>query len=163
MNTLFPLYIGLVSLLLIVQTFLLIYITFLFLRQMKILKQPYGGMEYSESLLAATILGGVLLISSADISGITQATKSYGEDQALFGARLLSFSGRSFLVVLLLAVLFIVSNIISIRILCRGDYQLLTLPVSMLLCAINLGFVLIFWSIGREIIDSITPRIINFQ
>jgi hypothetical protein len=163
MKILFPPYVVFAFLLLVVQTYLLIYVALLLLRRLKLLKRPYSGMDYSESLIAAILVLGVLTISSTDASEIFQATKSYGDSHARIAEPSLLAFARSFLVILFFSLLFIILNFLNIRFLFKGYIQSPSLPVSMLLCAIAIGFDLVCWFTCKEIIDNMTPRLINFQ
>ena len=163
MKTIFPSHIVYTFILLVLQTYLLIYITLLLLRKLKLLKRPYGGMDYAESLPAAVILLGVLLISSGDVSGIFQAAKSYGDVNTTIGEPFFLFFTRSFMIILIFSVLFVVLNFLNIRFLFRGHFKEPSLSVSLILCAIILGLTVICWLSCTEVIDNMTPKIINFR
>jgi len=163
MKTLFPAHIGFTFLLLVTQSYLFIYVTLLLLRRLKLMKRPYGGMAYSESLPAAVILLGVLLISSGDTSGIFQAAKSYGDNNASIGDSFFLFFARSFMITLIISLLFIVLSFLNIRFLFRGHFKEPSLAVSIILCAIIIGFAAVCWFTCKEVIDNMTPRIINFR
>lgn len=163
MKTLLPLHITFTFWLLILQTYLLAYITMLALRAMKLLKQPYNGMDYAESLPLAIVMLGTLLISSADINGIFQAAKFYNYKQGVLEKTFFLFFARSFGVVLFFNLLFVAVNFLNIRLLFRGHYKAPAMPVSLLLCALSMGIALVCWLTCREIIDNITPRLIIFQ
>jgi hypothetical protein len=162
MKTLFPAHFVFTFFLLVIQTYLLIYVTLLLFRRLKLMKRPYGGMDYSESLPAAVILLGVLLISSGDVSGVYQAAKSYGGGNTFIGEPFLLFFARSFMITLIFSLLFIVLNFLNIRFLFRGHFREPSLTVSIILCAIIVGFASVCWLTCKEVIDNITPRVINF-
>src|ERR1700754_1272433 len=163
MKTLFPVYIGVTFSLLIVQTYLLVYIALSLLRRIKLLKLPYSGMEYSESLRAAIIILGVLLMSSVNAPGIFQAAKSYGDSYASAGAPFLLFFVRSFLIILSFSLVFIFLNFLNIRFLFQEDYRETSLSVSILFCAIAIGFAVACWFTCKEVVDNMTPRYITLQ
>lgn len=163
MKTLFPASFAFAFFLMVIQTYLLIYFSLLVLRQLKLLKRPYGGMDYSESLPAAIILLGVLVISSSDSAGIFQAARFYGDTNNAIGESLFLFFARSFLIVFFFSAVFVILNFLNIRFLFRRHFQEPVLPVSMILCAITAGMAIICWFSCKEIIDNMTPRLINFQ
>lgn len=163
MKTLFPPYIVLPSLLLVVQTYLLICITLPLLRRIKLLKKPYAGMDYAETLLATILLLGVLFISSADATGLFQAARTYDNPQELIEKTTLQFFARSFLVILLMSTLFIGLNYLNMRLWFRDYYKSPGLPLSMLLSAIAVALALTGWFTCKEVIDGITPKLINLQ
>jgi len=163
MKTIFPAYIGVAFPLLVAQTYLLIYATISLLRRMKLLKRPYSGMEYSESLYAAIIILGVLLMASADAPGIFQAAKSYSDSYTSAGGPFLLFFSRSFLVILSFSLLFIFFNFLNIRFFFREDHKEPSLSVSILFCAIAIGLAVACWVTCKEVVDNMTPKYINFQ
>lgn len=163
MKTLLPLHITFTFWLLILQTYLLAYITILILRAMKLLKRPYSGMDYAESLPLVVVILGSLLISSADINGLFQAAKFYNYQQGLLEKSFFLFFARSFVMVLFFNLLFIATSFLNIRLLFPGHYKAPSMPVSLLLCALSIGIALVCWLTCREIIDNITPRLISFQ
>ena len=120
-------------------------------------------MEYSETLRAAIIILGVLLMSSVDAPGIFQAAKSYSDSYASAGGPFLLFFVRSFLVILSFSLVFIFLNFLNMRFLFREDYKEPSLSVSILFCAIAIGFALVCWFTCKEVVDNMTPRYINFQ
>lgn len=162
MKTIFPVHIYIAFLLLIIQAYLLVYVTLFILQRLKLLKQPYGGMDYPELLPAVAILTCVLLISSANASAIFQAVKTYRDGNTSPGESSFLVLARSFLIILFVCLLFIVLNFLNIRFLFRGYYQAPTLPVSILLCAITTGIALTCWIVCKEITDNMTPRFINY-
>jgi hypothetical protein len=162
MKTLFPSSFMLAFILLIIQTYLLVYLTLLLLRRLKLLKKPYGGMDYAESLPAAVILLGVLIISSGDVYAIFQTAKIYIYGNGSAGEAFYLFFVRSFTIILIFCVLFIAMNFLNIRYLFRGHFQAPALPVSIIICSITIGLAAVFWLSSREVIDNMTPKIINF-
>jgi hypothetical protein len=163
MRTLLPAYVGFAFILMIIQTYLLVYMSLLLLRRMKLLKRPYSGMDHSESLTAAIIMLGLLSISSADVAGIFQAAKFYGDGPISMREPLFAFCAKAFLVILFFSLLFIFLNYINIRFLFRRDYQTPSLPVSIFLSVIAIGLALVCWFTCKEIVDNMTPRFVNFQ
>jgi hypothetical protein len=162
MKTIFPAHIWVTFPILLAQTYLLIYASFLLLRRMKLLKRPYSGMDYAESVRAAVIILGVLLMSSVDAPGIFQAAKSYGDSYGPSGNLFFLFFVRSFLVILFFSLLFIIVNYLNIRFLFRGEHSDASLAVSILFCAVAAGFAAVCWFTCKEVVDGITPRYINF-
>ena len=163
MIKLFPAYIGVSFAELVIQTYLLVYATLLMLRRMKLLRRPYSGMDYPEALLAGILLAGVLLISAADGPGVFQATRSYSEQRSSMGMSSFLFFARAFLVVLFFSLLFVILNYINIRLLFRRDLQVANWPVSILLCAIAIGIMIVCWFACREVVDGLTPKLVNFS
>ena len=163
MKALFPTYVGFVLILLIVQTYLLISIALLVLRYMKLLKRPYSGMDDAESLFAAIIIAGVLALSSTDAGTILQAAKIYSDSHTLTGNLSGLFFARSFMIILLFSLLFIIINFLNIRFLFRVKHPSPSLSISILHCSIAVGFGIVCWFVCREVIYDITPRWINFQ
>ena len=163
MKTLFPVYALLAFGLLIIQVYLLMYIALLLLRRVKILKQPYSGMDHAESFLAAIIILGVLTISSANAPGLSQAAKAYNDGQAPIVMPSFLFFTRSFLVVLAFSLVFIILNLINIRVWFRADYQTPNWPLSILLAVIAIGLSWVCWYACKEIVDDMAPKIFNFQ
>ncbi|RFM26562.1 hypothetical protein [Deminuibacter soli] len=163
MKTFLPTHIIFTFPLLIVQSYLVIYVSLLLLRRMKLLKRPYSGMNDAETLPAAFILLGVLIISSANAPALFQAVKSFGETYTSITEPFLLFYARSFLVTLFTSLLFIALNFVNLRFLFRADYPVPNLPVNLLICAIGVGFAIICWYTCREVLDNMTPQYINFR
>jgi hypothetical protein len=158
MNTLFPVYTWLALGLLLLQTYLIIFIGLLLLKKIKLLKQPYSGMEFSEVLPAGMVLLCVLFISSADVPGLFQSTRVYMDSKdSPSHASFIQFT-RFFLVVLFFGILYII-----IRYFFRANEKEVSLPVSILHCAIIIGFAIICWIVCKELVDRMTPQFINFR
>ncbi len=96
MQSLFPPHLGLSFLLIIVQTYLLVYFSLILLRGIKLLKRPYSGMEYSESLLVAIILLGVVSLSTTNVSGLFQTVRFFSEGDFALGKASYQFFARTF-------------------------------------------------------------------
>src|SRR5688500_17499434 len=137
MKTLFPSSFVLAFILLVIQTYLLVYVTLLLLRRLKLLKKPYGGMDYAESLPAAVILFGVLIITSGDVAAIFQMAKTYVYGNSSAGEAFYLFFVRSFTIILIFCVLFIALNFLNIRYLFSGHFQTPTLAVSIIICSVT--------------------------
>lgn len=163
METLLPLHIGAAFLLLLFQTYLIFYITTLFLRRLKLLKRPYNGMDYPEALVAAVVIAGILFISSADVSGLFQAAQSYTSYAPSTGKPLLLFFARSFMIVLFFGLLYIFLSFVNLRLLFYKQNAAPGLVTAILAGILALGIALIFWFACREIIDGMTPKLFNFQ
>lgn len=163
MKTLLPGSFVYAFLLILIQTYLLVYFSLLLLRLLKLLKRPYGGMDYAEILPAALILLGVLIISVGNAPGIFQAAKFYADTGTPMTESLLLFFARSFFIVFLFNIFFIALNYLNLRFLFRAQYTEPALSVSLLLSAIAIGTSIVFWLCCKEIIDNMTPKFINFQ
>lgn len=163
MKSFFPAHFAVACLLVLIQSYLLVYFAMFLLRRLKLLKKPYGGMDYSEALPATFVILGVLLVSSGDIPGIVQAAKFFSTGDEPVSEPFLLFFARAFAIVLIFVVFFVILNFMNIRYLFGGQFQEPTLVVSILLCAISVGLAAIFWPICREVIDNMTPKYISFQ
>jgi len=92
--------------LLVLQTMILIFLSFSVLKRLKILKVPFSGLEYSQVTVASAILLGILLISMADIAALFQSFKTYQNTKAnIFSGTFLKFS-QFFMLILFFEILF---------------------------------------------------------
>lgn len=163
MKALFSPQIGLSFLLLIVQTYLLIYVALLLMRGAKLLKRPYSGMEYSESLLAAIILLGVVSLSATNATGLFQAVRFYSEGDFALGKASYLFFARTFMIIMFFCLTLIGLTYLNVRLLFSGSPQSPNLSINLFHSAIAVGLAIICWLTARELIDNMVPKIINFQ
>jgi hypothetical protein len=154
--------------LLVLQTFILLFIEVAVLRRFKILKLPYAGMEYSNLIIVAILLFGVFFISTADIGALFQSFKTFqNARENIFSNTFYKFS-QFFLVIFFFQILFALISFFIIRLLLGFKNSIKELeegniPGSILMAVIILSFAIIFQFCAKEVIEYITPQYLNFR
>jgi uncharacterized membrane protein len=163
MKTLLPPQLGLSFLLILVQTYLLVYFALMLMRGTKLLKRPYSGMEYSEALLSAIILLGVVSLSTTNVGGLFQTVRFYSEGDLMLGKASYQFFARTFMIILFFCFTFIGLIYLNRRIFFPGQLQSPSISINLLHCSIAIGLAIICWLTASELIGNMVPKIINFQ
>jgi hypothetical protein len=168
MNTILRFEMLIPILLLVMQSFVLLFIGLFILRRLKLLKLPYAGMEYSQLIVTASILFGVFFISTADTGGLFQTFKTFqNANSKVFSNTFYKFS-QFFLVVFFFEILFGLISFFIIKLLLgfKGTLKEIeegNIPASVLMGVIIICFAIILQHSGREVIDYITPKYLNFK
>ena len=153
--------------LLVLQTYLFVFLTITILRRTKILKSPYAGMEYGEVVLAASLLFGVVFISTADGDSLFQAFKIYqNRGVSVWSDTFIKFS-QFFLLILCVIVVFLVLVYLNMKLI-RGrndipDRGYLSLPVGLLMAAVVIAFSIVFRICANQLAQLVTPQYLNFN
>lgn len=163
MNTILPGHLALTCLLSIMQIYLLVYAVLSFMRRIKLLKRPYSGMDYAESVHAAGIILGAVIISSASVPSLFQAVQYFANGTPFKTDMFLYFFARSFMAILFFSLLLTALSFLHNRFLFHDNYLNPSLPVAMILTSISLALAVVCWFACHEIIDSFTPKSISFQ
>ena len=150
-------------LLMLMQAYLVGLIGLASLRGMKLLKRPFSATDNPEILLAGTILAGLFLVASGDFYGVWQAARFFADRPGFFPKELLAFWLQALLVLLPVTLLYIGLQVVHLQVVWRREERVLTMPVSVLLAAAAVGLALVLWMTVKEMIDSIAPRIIQFE
>lgn len=154
--------------LLLLQSFLLLFICIFVLRRIRLLKTPYGGMEYSEVIVAAMFLFSIFFISTANIEGLFQAFKTFQNQQENVFSNTFSKFSQFFLVVLLFELLFGLVSFFIIRILLgfKNSFREIqdgSIPSAILTGVLLISFALLMQFSAKEVIQYITPQYLNFR
>jgi hypothetical protein len=154
--------------LLLLQAFLLLFICIFVLRRIRLLKIPYGGMEYSEVIVAAMFLFSVFFISTANIEGLFQAFKTFQNQQENVFSNTFSKFSQFFLVILLFELLFGIVSFFIIRILLGfkssfREIQEGSIPSAILTGVLLISFAVLLQFSAKEVIQYITPQYLNFR
>lgn len=152
--------------LLILQTFTFLIVTFVILRNLKILQVPYAGMQYSKVMIAAVVLFSVMMISFADVEGVVQSVKtfhSYGD--GFYKNVFMKFS-QFILIIVLTISLFGLLSFISLKMIPGLKQASVTednIPVAVLKSLVILMMGILLYAYANGIIEAITPKYINFS
>lgn len=153
---------------LLLQSFLVLFICVTVLRRFKIIKLPFGGVEYSEAIFACSIVVAAFLVSTASVPALFQAFKVFqNQDAAIFPA-LSAKAGQFFLVVLffellLLLVSFLLSSVFSWMGSGTTEIAAGNIPVSLVTSAMVIGFAIVLKKMAAEMIEYIVPHYLNFR
>ena len=154
--------------LLVLQTLILIFLSFNVLKRFKILRTSYSGMEYSQLIVAVAILFGVLFISMSDIAALFQSFKTYqNTKENIFSGTFLKFS-QFFMLVLFFEILFGLLCAFIIKLLLGFKNSLKeieegNLPAAILMSVIIIGMSMVLQLCAKEIIGYIIPQYLNFR
>lgn len=154
--------------LLVLQTFIFLFICTTVLKRLKLLRAPYAGMEYSQLIVAAAFLFSTFYISTADIAGLFQAFKTFeNAKENLFANTFYKFS-QFFLAALFFEILFALVSIFIIK-LSLGfrnpikEIEEGNIPAAILMAVIIISFAIVFQFCAREVIVYITPQYLDFR
>jgi len=150
-------------LLLLPQTYCLLFASLFLLKSLGLLKRPYSGMDYAELLPAAALVAGVFFVSIAAAPGIFQSVQTWSGGGAVQIRMLLLFFVRVFVLVSIACLVSHLMGYLHIRYLFKGHLQSPTMPVSLLLTVINLGTAILSAYACREAVDAISPKLIILQ
>jgi hypothetical protein len=154
--------------LLVVQTFVLLFICIFVLRKLKILKTPYAGLEYSQLILASAFLFGVFFISTAGTGALFQVFKIFQNAGSKLFSNTVSKFGQFFLVILFFEFLFGLVSFFIIKLLFGFKNSLReieegNIPSAVLMAVITVSVAVVFQFSTKQIIDFIVPVYINFR
>jgi len=152
-------------LLLIIQTLVHLFICLFVLKRIRLLKTPYAGMEYSQVIVATSILAGVFFISTADVAGLFQTFKTFQNAGSDILFNTLKNFGQLTLITFLLEIAFGLTSFLIIKLLfgfknTLGEVKEGNMPASILMSIIILGFSLIFQTATKEILEYTIPQYI---
>ncbi len=154
--------------LLVLQSIILLFLSFTILKRRKILKAPYSGMEYSQLIVVSSFLFGVFFISTGDISGLFQSFKTFQNAKLnVFSDTFLKFS-QFFLVIIFFEILFALLCAFAVKLLLGLKNTVKELedgdiPAAVLIAIIVVSFSIVLQYCSKEVIDYITPKYINFR
>lgn len=165
MKSILSIYDLLPALLLVLQTLIFLLSTIAVLRYLKLLQLPYAGMSYSKVLIASVILLSVMIISFADVVGVVQAVKTFHNyDEGFYRNLFVKFS-QFVLIIVLTECLFGLLCFISIKTIPGFRQSSATeddMPGAILQAVVILIMAILLYACAKEIIESITPKYINF-
>lgn len=164
-DILFPILLALVGL------FVIVSIVFWFLRQRKILRAPFNGMEWSEILWIAIFILGVICISSSYVNPTLQTFRTFKAQQQSFAEAARTtfpYFTQYFLIVFIIIIIYTFLTLLLIRFFpgeknVKGEIQTGNISLSILLSASVLGFAMFCYFISSNILDALTPVVINFR
>lgn len=166
MKSILSIYDLLPVLLLVLQTLIFLLSTFAVLRYLKILKLPYAGMEHPKLLIAAVLLFSAMVISFADIEGVIQAEKTFHNYGDGFYRNLFIKFSQFILVIVLTECLFGLLCFIALKIVPGFSQSSATeedMPGAVLKSVVILIVAILLYACAKEVIESITPKYINFN
>lgn len=142
-----------------------------YLKRLKVLSYPIGGLEWSQIIFAASIFSGCLIILSTIVNPIFQTYKTYISQNLSFSI-LLSSSIAKFTEIFLTTLIAIIlyaglTKVTSIVIKDKqnADEEIKTgnIPVSILLSSISIGLSILVKAIMSEVLIFVVPFIINYN
>lgn len=154
------------ALLLVLQTFIFLLSSIAVLRYLKLLQLPYAGMVYPKLLIAAVVLLSVMIISFADFEGVQQSVKAFHNYRDGFYRNLFTkFSQFILIIVFTVCILgllcFILLRIIpGFRQSSAGEEDM---PGAILQSLVILIIAVLLYNSAKEIVETITPKYINFS
>lgn len=166
MKSILNIYDLLPALILVMQTFLILLIAIAVLRYLKILQLPYAGMEYPKVILAAAILLSVMIISLADVEGVVQSVKTFRNYEDGFYRNLFTKFSQFMLITVSTAFLLGLLCFIAIRTIpgfrkSPGSED--DMPGAILKAVVILIIAFLLYACSKAIIETITPKYINFN
>lgn len=155
-------------LLVLFQAILLFFIWFWVLRKARIIRVPFGGMEYSQLVLAGSILFGASIISVSDVGPVFQSYKAYQSAGVPLLKNTFSKFCQLLLVVLMVEFLFAIASFFVIRLFSRTGNAIkeiedgnISLSVFIAILVICLGIIL--FMISSEVLHYLVPQYINYN
>lgn len=152
-------------------TFITLFFCRWYLKRLKILSYPIGGLEWSQIIFASSIFIGNLLILSSIADPVFQCYKTYAS-QSLPFAIFLSAAVGKFTEIYLVALISIIFYVILTKVASTAikdkqkvDEEIKTgnIPVSILLSSISIGLSILVKAITSEILIFIVPFLINYS
>jgi len=150
---------------LLLQTVIFLLSTIAVLRYLKILQLPYAGMEYSKLVIAAATLLSSMFISFSDIEGVMQTVKTFNNYGDGFYRNLFIKFSHFILIIVLAECLFGFLCFMWVRIiwgLRKPSTEEDNMPKAILQGTIMLVTAILLYLCTRSIIETITPKYINF-
>lgn len=151
--------------LLVLQTFVLLLTTVWVLRYLKILQLPYAGMLYSKVVITAVILFSVMIISFADIEGVFQSVKTFHNYGDGFYKNVFTRLSQFIFIIVLAVCLFGLLCFIAIKMI-PGFKQTANeddIAVAILKALIILIIGILLYACAKTIIETMTPKYVNFS
>jgi hypothetical protein len=154
--------------LLLLQTIFFFFICVYVLRRARIIQFPLAGLEYSNVIVAGSVLFGVFYITTADIQGLFQAYKTYHNLGEGFGQNTFIKFGEYYMVLLFLEVLYAIIGFGIIKLLLGyknsvQEIQNGNIPGSILMAVLLLSISLLLQRAGEEIVIYLTPQYITIR
>lgn len=154
--------------LLLVQTLFFFFVCLYVLRRSQIIKFPLAGLEYSNVIVAGSVLFGLFYITTADIEGLFQAYKTYQNlGKGYVGNTVIKFS-EYFLAIFFLEVLYAVLAFSIIKLLLGFKYSVQeiqngNIPGSVLMAVLIISSSILLQRSGEEILVYLTPQFITIR
>lgn len=152
----------------LVQLFIIIFLVLMLLRKLKILRLPFGGVEYGEAIFVSSIILASFLIAIADIDAIFQAYKNLDNRGEELLKPLLVKAGQFSIVVLFFILL--LGLVVYLFYLLFGKLNKTSekpinenIPLCILLAVVTIAFGLAFHAMVKDIIELLIPRYLNFR
>lgn len=166
MKSILSLYNLLPMLLLVVQTLIFLVSTVAVLRYIKVLRLPYAGMEHSKLLIGATILLSLIIISFSDVGGVIQTVKTFQNYETGFYRNVFVKFSQFILLTVLTQCLFGLLCYVCIKIipgLRQSSVNEDDMPGAVLQAIVIFLLALLLYACAKEIIETVTPKYINFN
>lgn len=154
--------------LLLIQLITFLFLTIWVLQRLKIIKLPFGGLEYSQVIFTCSSIFAVLLIASSGTSAVFQTYKTLQNQSTEIFKPLLSKSAQFFLVIvifelLLAGLVFLCSRIVVWLTKGVKEIESGNIPISLLMSTIIIGLAIVLKVMAQEIIQYIIPLYLNFR
>lgn len=151
--------------LLLLQTLFLFFICLYVLRRSQIIKFPLAGLEYSNVIVAGSVLFGLFYITTADIKGLFQAYKTYQNLGKDFVSNTITKFSEYFSAIFFLEILYAVLAFGIIRLLLRfkssvQEIQNGNIPGSILMAVLIISTSILLQRSGEEVIVYLTPQFV---
>ncbi|MEI9910466.1 MAG: hypothetical protein WDO71_12845 [Bacteroidota bacterium] len=147
---------------------IILFLSVLMLRRLKMIKLPFGGVEYSQVIFVCSTLFGVLFIATAEVPAIFQTFKTLQNQSTGITQPLAAKSAQFFVVILffemlLVGLVFLCSKVFSWLEKGVKEIENGNLPFSLFTSTIIIGFSIVLKIMAAEIIEYITPHYLNFR
>lgn len=151
--------------------FIILFFCNWYLRRLKILSYPIGGLEWSQIIFAASIFVGCLLILSAIVNPVFQAYKTYISQKLGFSNLFSASSGKFteiFLITLIAIIIYILLTkvtgiIIKDKQNVNEEIKAGNIAISILMSSLSIGLSIVIKAILSEILIYIVPFLINYS
>jgi len=155
----------------VIGAFIILWLCYWLFKKQKLLLVPYGGMEWSQLLFVGSVFLGLLFICSSFVEPMFQTYKTLkGQQQGfrtLFSGCFEKFS-EFFLICLVVITIYLVIILLLLKLFpgqkaAQKELQQGNLSVAIMMTAIAIGFSLVFKEMSNQILQSMTPYVINFR
>jgi hypothetical protein len=159
----------------VVFMLLCIFITLFFcnwyLKRLKILAYPIGGLQWSQIIYAASIFVGCLLILSVIVNPVFQTYKTYLSQRQGFGSLFSSSLGKFteiFLITWIAMIIYMIlakvaSVIIKDKQKVHEEIKAGNIAISILMASVSIGLSIVIKAIVSEVLIYIVPFLINYS
>lgn len=156
------------SALLLLQSFLILFISVTIARRMGILRVPYNGMEYGHAIMSAAFLFGCLFISAANAGSLFQSFKVYQSLRESIYLNTFYKYAQYFATVIFFLFLYVIICWLITKLLfgfrkTREEVEAGSITTAVLWAVLVFVFSIIIQLVAREWMEYQVPQFINFR